>query len=65
MNSSTSKALWSIPKAKRFEDQSTKKKKVDAIYDVPNKIYRNQRATSFGVGERLFDLGQGKKTTGP
>lgn len=65
INTSVSKAVWTIPKSKRFEQAASNQKKVDAFYDVPEKIFKNKRATSFGVGQRLFDLGNKKKNQGP
>jgi hypothetical protein len=65
LNTSTTKQLWSFPKTKRFENKDPKNAHTDAMYSVPEKLYRNQRAASFGRGNRLFDLGNKPQANGP
>ena len=53
LNDSLGKAMFSIPKSKRFSEKEFKSSCKTDFYDTNPKFYRSQRATSFGVGKRM------------
>lgn len=53
LNDSLGKAMFSIPKSTRFIEKHFRSSCKTDFYDTNPKFYKSQRATSFGVGDRL------------
>jgi hypothetical protein len=64
-NLSPSKQLYSFPKSKRFDDQTTKSLCQEAFYDAPAKPNQGQKGTSIGYGHKFDFTSNAKNVPAP